>query len=274
MSKEPERTRFAIRFRGRAVYLTDILLSMSGLVGFVVVWQLALEIGVMDARIVPSPMEVFSMFFFKLTNVRPDGATLFANMYESFKVAITGFGIAIGIGVPLGLFMAWYKPVDKFVRPIFEIVRPISPIAWIPLMILLLGIGLRAKAFIVFFAAFTPSVINSYTGVKLTPKPLIDVAKTCGASNWQVFIKVAIPAAFPLIFSGIRISLIYSWAVLVGAEMLASNSGLGYMILQGRQFQLPDLIIVGMLTIGLVGVVLSSILSTVENYIRKRRGGR
>lgn len=122
----------------------------------------------------------------------------------------------------------------------FEILRPIPPISWIPLTILWLGIGIKAKAFIIFFAAFIPCVINSATGIEQTNKTLINVAKTCGASNVEIFFKVGIPSALPIMFAGIRVALGNAWATLVAAEMLAANSGLGYMILMGRNYARAD----------------------------------
>ena len=256
---------------GKSVYyLRDIFLGAGAIVFVVVVWHLLVRYGIIDNRLMPTPIKVVETFIAKLTQAKPDGAILIVNILSSFQVAFLGFLIAIAVVIALGLFMAWYKPVDRFVRPLFELIRPVSPIAWIPLMILLVGIGLKARLFIVFFAAFTPSVINSYTGIKVVPQPLLNVAKAFGATSWQMFTRVAIPSALPYIFGGIKISLTYSWAVLVAAEMLAANRGLGYMILQGRQFFKPDLIIVGMLTIGLIGILLIAGIEKLEDIVLKR----
>ena len=245
--------------------------NAAGIIGFILLWQFLLEIGILNEKFMPSPFDIAKTFVYKLTNENPDGAVLFVHIFTSFKVAITGFAVAVVIGVTLGTLMGWYKPVEKFVKPLFEVVRPISPIAWIPLTILWLGIGLKAKAFIIFFSAFVPSVINSYTGVKNTPELLINVAKTFGAKNFQIFTKVAVPYSLPMTFAGIRISLNNAWATLVGAEMLASDKGLGYLILQGRMFGKADIIIVGMLTIGLVGLLLSYILTKIEGFVIHKR---
>ena len=218
-----------------------------------------------------TPWKVVTTFFVKFWDENPDGATLQMHFLSSIQVALMGFVSALVIGTPLGLVMGWYKGMDKFVRPIFEVVRPIPPIAWIPLSILLFGIGLSAKAFIIFLAAFVPCVINSYVGVKLTNPVLINVAKTFGATNWQIFTRVCLPSAVPMVFSGFRISLGNSWSTLVAAELLASTSGLGYMIQLGRTMIRPDIIIVGMLTIGFIGALLAAILNKVEGKIAKWR---
>jgi ABC-type nitrate/sulfonate/bicarbonate transport system permease component len=156
-------------------------------------------------------------------------------------------------------------------RPIFDMVRPIPPIAWIPIMLLWFGIGLPARAAIIFISAFIPCLINAYTGIKRTSMIHVWVAETFGAGNFEVLKKVALPTAIPYIFTGLRISLGNSWSALVAAELLASNQGLGYMIQISRSLARPDLIVVGMLTIGGIGALLSYILECAEN--RFVRGG-
>ena len=117
-------------------------------------------------------------------------------------------------------------------------------------------------------------MINTYTGIKLTNQTLINVAKTCGASNFQIFLRVGIPSSLPLMFAGIRISLGNAWGCLVAAEMLAANAGLGYMILMGRQFVRPDIVILGMLVIGLIGSILTWIVGQVEKRLVRGRDAR
>lgn len=245
----------------------QVTLSVLGVLFFFVIWESLVASGLVSGRYLSSPTRVVALFFTKLTNKAPDGATLGVNILSSLQVALVGFFLAIVIGVPLGWLMGWYKGVDAFVRPIFEIIRPIPPVAWIPLTIVWMGIGLRAKAFIVFFAAFVPCLINSYTGIKQTSQTLIDFAKTCGASNWTTFVRIGIPSSLTMVFAGIRVALGNSWATLVAAEMLASASGLGYMILMGRQFARPDLIILGIVVIGVIGVAFTAVLGLVEKKI-------
>ena len=247
------------------------LLGLSGVVGFFLLWQVLLWIEVLNPNIMPSPLAVVQTFWDQLTNVRPTGATLPAHIISSFISAGYGFLIAVVVGVTLGTTMGWYKTLDRFIMPIFELIRPIAPIAWIPLTILWIGIGTGARAFIIFLSAVVPCVINSHTGVRNTPEPLINVAKTCGATNFQIFRLTAIPYSLPMTFAGIRISLNNAWATLVGAELLASNRGLGYMILQGRQFARADLIVVGMLTIGVIGYIISKLLMLLERKVLKWR---
>lgn len=254
------------RGRGCSKY-TYRMLSVAGILSFLFVWQLLLELGIISNRYVSKPTELVMLFIRKLSDPAPDGSTLAVATMASLQVALTGLILAVVTGVPLGFFMGWYKGIDKFFRPIFEIIRPIPPISWIPLTIVWLGIGLKAKAFIIFFAAFIPCVINSYTGIKRTQQVLINVAKTCGASNFVIFWKVGIPSAMPMAFAGIRVAFGNAWSTLVAAEMLAANAGLGYMILMGRSFARPDIIMLGMVCIGALGALFTFVLGIAEKKI-------
>lgn len=249
----------------------DIVIPILSIIFFLLIWELLVRYGIIPTKYLPKPSSLVNVFIDKLSNPKPESSTLPMNILSSLQVSLAGFFTAIMIGVPLGWLMGWYKPIDRFIKPLFEVIRPIPPIAWIPLTILLLGIGFRAKVYIIFFAAFVPCVINAYTGIKLTNATLINVAKTCGASNFQIFFKVGIPSSFQMVFAGIRIALGASWATLVAAEMLASRSGLGFMILMGRQFARPDLIVLGMLMIGSIGALLAIILSRIEQKMEMWR---
>jgi NitT/TauT family transport system permease protein len=240
------------------------MLSIIGVLGFLILWQVAVAAGWLPSRYVPMPSRVIELFFEKWMDPNPDGATLGLHILSSLQVALTGFGLAIVIGVPLGLLMGWFRAFDKFMRPIFEILRPIPPVSWIPITILWLGVGLKAKAFIVFFSAFVPCVINAYTGIRQTSPVLINFSKTCGASTFTIFRKIGIPSAMTMTFAGIRVALGNAWATLVAAEMLAASTGLGYMIQQGRQFARPDIIILGIVVIGAIGVLFTSLLGRIE----------
>ena len=246
---------------------TYLLLSILGIAVFLGVWELASDLNLVNSRYLAAPSTILKLFFTKLTDPNPDGAVLGVNVLASLQVSLTGFFLAIIIGIPLGLLMGWYGGFDSFVRPIFELVRPIPPVSWIPLTIVWLGIGLPAKAFIVFFSAFVPCVINAYTGIKQTSPVLINFAKTCGASNFTTFWRIGIPSSMTMVFAGVRVALGNAWATLVAAEMLAASSGLGYMILMGRQFARPDLILLGIVVIGVIGVIFTAILGWVENKV-------
>ena len=130
-----------------------------------------------------------------------------------------------------------------------------------------MGVGLKAKAFIVFFSAFVPCLINSYTGIRQTKEVLKNVGRTFGASNFTVFWKVGIPSSMTMTFAGIEVASGNAWATLVAAEMLAASSGLGYMILMGRSYGRVDLVMLGIVVIGVLGVIISALISKLENIV-------
>ena len=242
-------------------------LSALSLAGFLAVWYAVVRFEIISHTLLASPEEVLTTFISKLTHRAPDGATLGAHFKTSLTLALTGYLSAVVVGVPLGLIMGWFRKADDIIKPIFEMIRPIPPIAWIPLAILWLGIGLPAKAFIIWLSAFVPSVINSYAGIKLTEPVLISVSRTFGASNWETFLRVGAPSALPMVFTGLRLSLSSAWMTLVAAELLAATEGLGYMIQMGRTLARPDVIIVGMLTIGCTGAAMAFLLEKLERKL-------
>ena len=248
-----------------------LLLGGAGLLCFLAMWELVVKLQVIDRRLIATPGEVLTAVIVKFYDKQPDGSLLLAHIGSSLVVALSGFALAVLIGVPLGLLMGWYKPLDRFVGPVFEVIRPLPPIAWIPFAIIFLGIGLFAKSVIIFLSAFIPCVINSYTGIKLTNQVYINMAKTCGASRFRIFCRVGVPSAMPMVFAGMRISLGNSWSTLVAAEMLAANKGLGYMILMGRTFAKVDIIIGGMLVIGVLGIVFTAAFDLLESRMLKWR---
>lgn len=248
------------------------IVSTISVICFFAVWQLCTAVlKLKPDYILPSPMQVVEAFVMKLSKKAPDGATLFGHIGASLQVALSGYLLGAVVGVPLGIAMAWFRKVDMFVTPLFDLIRPVPTIAWIPLMILWFGIGLGAKAAIIFVSAFVPCVINAYAGIKQTKQVHLWVAQTFGASRSTMLFTVAIPTALPLIFTGLRISLGTAWMTLCAAEMLASNKGLGYMIQLNRTLARADLIVVGMLAIGCIGILLTRILNILEKKLV--RGG-
>lgn len=248
---------------------TTLILGIVGILGFLLLWTLVVKLELIDKKLIVSPLEVVNEIIIKFSDKQPDGALLPEHIAESLKISVAGFLLANLVGIPLGLLMGWYKNFDRFLRPLFEIIRPIPPISWIPIMIVLLGIGLKAKMVIIFFSAFIPSLINSYTGIRLTNPVFINVGKTCGASNWTNFIHIGVPSALPMIFAGVKVSLGNSWSTLVAAEMLAATKGLGYLIMMGRTFARVDVIMAGMIVIGVIGIVLTSLLELLERKVIK-----
>lgn len=253
----------------------QLLISLISVCVFLLIWYLAVKLEWVDSKYLASPWQVAVTFVKKMYDVTPDGKTLPVHFLASLRVVIVGFVLAVAVGVPLGLLTGYYHIWDDIFTPLFEIIRPIPPLAWTPLSIIWLGLGYSAKSFLIFLAAFVPCVINSNTGVRLTNPVKINVAKTFGASNWKIFTTVCVPSALPMVFAGIKIAIGNSWTTVVAAELLASAAGLGYMIQQGRIYGRSDIIIVGMIAIGFVGILFTWIVSKFENKLipwRKNNG--
>ena len=244
---------------------------LSFVIGFFLWWLFTEGLGTVSPKVMPGPIRVFQSFIQKFYDRTPDGATLLQHLGSSIEITLIGFFIGTVIGLPLGIIMAWYKKVDMFVRPLFDLLRPIPGIAWIPVMIVLFGIGLFSKAMVVFLAVFVAIVINTYTGIKQTKSVHLWVAKTFGASYFYTLIHVAIPTALPMIMTGLRVALGAAWTTIIAAELLASTKGIGFMIQQSRGMFRPDIIIVGMIGIGITGAILGVLLSGLEKLVLKGR---
>ncbi len=251
--------------------LKYLAISIVVVLFVLIIWQLAVDNKWVSTRFFDSPIGVIKTIINKVNNKKPDGGRLFQHIWASAKVVWLGFLLAAVIGIPLGLFMGWYGLFDRIVRPLFEIVRPIPSLAWIPIVLLFLGIGVEARAVIIFTGCFVATVLNTYTGIRSTSQTLINVAKTCGASNFEIFWKVGIPSAMPMIFAGLKTSMGSAWGTIVAAEMLSSSNGLGYMIQMGRSFGVVSLIMAGIIVIGILGFISSGIIGLVESVVLKWR---
>jgi len=246
------------------------IISLLSMVTFLLVWEICTDLlKLIPKTSLPSPVLVFNTFIDKWSISAPDGAPLGVHIISSLQVSLLGFALGCVVGIPLGVLMGWYKRFDLAVKPVFDFLRTIPSIAWIPIMIIILGIGIWAKAAIVFLSAFIPCVVNSYSGIKETKPVHIWVAQTFGASKFATLIKVAVPTALPSIFTGMKVSLNAAWTSLLAAEMLGSSKGLGYMIQMGRLLIRADIVVVGMVAIGIIGFTLSSGLDLLEaKYVK------
>lgn len=167
------------------------ILSILSVIGFVGIWWFCCDVlKLTSSSTLPGPVTVIKTFIAKLSSSAPDGATLPQHIGSSLKIALGGWALGVVIGTPLGICMAWYKKVDLFARPIFDLLRPVPGLAWIPLMIILFGIGITPKIVTVFLSAFVPCVLNSYTGIRQTKDVHLWVGQTFGASDTQMLLNI------------------------------------------------------------------------------------
>ena len=182
---------------------------------------------------------------------------LWADVGDSLRRVALGFGTAVLVGIPVGLWLGWSAATYQVVNPTLQILRPISPIAWIPVAIIFFGVGDRAAIFLIFLASFFPIVLACVSGVSSVPPVLRSAGRNFGLSSPQHLLRVIFPAALPQILVGVRIALGIAWLVVVAAEMIAVDSGLGYLVIDSRNSgKRYDLVVAAMLIIGIIGLVL------------------
>ena len=233
---------------------------------FLVIWHYAVIYT--QTKIFPSPLAVQKGF-----------AELFHNgllgryVLDSLRRVGTGFSLALGLGIPVGLVFGWYPAVGAVVNPVIQILRPISPLAWIPVAIVIFGVGDVSAIYLIFLAAFFPIVVSSMNGVRNVPSMFRRAGRKFGLAPAQLLAKVVFPAALPSIIVGLRIALGIAWLVVVAAEMIAVDSGLGYLVIDSRNSgKRYDLVIAAMLLIGGIGLILDLGLRRLEK-IRSIRWG-
>jgi NitT/TauT family transport system permease protein len=176
-----------------------------------------------------------------------------------------GFLLAVGIGIPFGLLLGWFRPAYQAFNPLIQVLRPISPIAWIPLAILWFGVSDAAPIFLIFLASVFPITVSATAAVQNLQPVYIRAARNFGLGRLQLFRGVILPGTLPQILTGVRIALGVAWLVVVAAEMIAVNSGLGYLIIDARNAgKRYDLVVAGMVIIGLIGLVLDLLVRRLE----------
>ena len=191
---------------------------------------------------------------------------LFYHMIASLKREVSAFLFAAA-AIPLGIAMGWWRQVYSQVNPIMEILRPIPPLAWIPLSILWFGLGDEQNEFIIFLGMFFPILVNTIVGVKNIDPNLVRAARSLGASEHKVLIRIVLKGALPQIITGVRIGLGVGWMALVAAELVGASSGLGFLINDARSMLRTDTITVGMLTIGLIGLLIDTAIRVLSRRL-------
>ncbi|MBV8513865.1 MAG: ABC transporter permease [Acidobacteria bacterium] len=200
---------------------------------------------------------------------------LWADIAESLRRVAIGFGLAAIIGIPFGLALGWYPSLNQLFNPVLEILRPISPIAWIPVAIIFFGVGDKPATFLVFLGAFFPVVVACASGVSSVPSIYRRAGRNFGLSPAQILARVVFPAALPQILIGLRIALGIAWLVVVAGEMIAVDSGLGYLVIDSRNSgKRYDLVVAAMLLIGLIGLALDMAFRQIEKIRSVRWGFR
>ncbi|MBC5747922.1 ABC transporter permease [Dysosmobacter sp. NSJ-60] len=233
---------------------------------FLSVWFFATREGTTLGKLMPNPAEVASRLM-EATYEKIGPMTIWGHMWNSMRRVLVGFCIASVSGILLGLAMGWNRTCEAIFRPIFELLRPIPPLAWISLAIVWFGLGEGGKYFIIFVSGFSNVTINVYTGAKAVDPELIGAAKMLGCSNRRIFTSIVLPSSVPYIFTGLQIAISSSWAAVVAAEMVRSTNGIGWLITAGQSIGDMGQVMVGIIVIGVVGFLLATIMRGVESKL-------
>lgn len=242
-------------------------MASSGFLILLLCWSLVTSVfGLIAPVRFPSPTDVYRAFVQLLGPGYAD-ANLTTHALQSLERVLLGYILAAVMAIPLGIGMGLSQRVDGVINPVFQLLRPIPALAWIPLAILWFGLGLSAQVFVICLAAFAPMVINTYTGVRLVNPTLIAAARVHGASTWEVQTNVVIPSALPMIFTGLRISLQVCWMAVVAAELVGATSGLGHIMIIAERDLNPAMIAAGMISVAFLGILMTAVLSAIERAV-------
>jgi len=241
------------------------LLYGVSMLAFFLVWEWAATARIFSSGL-PRPYEVvlqlWRMMFDPLA-----GKSLLGHAWASTQRILIGFIIASLVAVPLGLMMALNRYVNAIVKPLFDLLKPMPPLAWISIAILWFGIGETSKVFIIIIGTFVPCLLDAYNGVRLVEPELYDVVRMLGGNRRHEIIQVCFPAAFPAIFAGLQIALSVAWGCVLAAELVSARSGLGFIIILGMNLSRPAMIVGGMVVIALVAWGMSQLVSVLERFV-------
>jgi taurine transport system permease protein len=235
------------------------LVSLASSLGLLLAWIILTETGLANELFLPSPQKVF-MTLVEVATVGYQGSTLLEHVATSLYRILVGFGLACAIGIPLGVLMGLSQWVRAFFNPMIEFYRPLPPLGLYTLLVMWLGIGEASKLSLLFLAAFPGIIISTVQAVSTIDPIYVRAAQSLGATKRDLFFHVFIPAAGPTILTGMRISLGFTYTVLVAAEIVAATAGIGWMIWDAAKFLLSDVVIGGLIVLGLTGVCLDLIM--------------
>lgn len=236
------------------------VLPALSLTAFFAAWYL---VSVSTGHTIPGPADVVERFLVLLE--KPVARmSIFAHAGVSLLRVLAAIFFAVTLGIPFGLMLGWNENFRGVFKPVFEIIRPVPPVAWIPLVTMWFGVGELPKIIIIFLGTITPVVVNTYTGVAMVPKLNTDAGFIFGANHRRMLVDIVLPSAFPAIFAGIRTAISSGWVVMLAAEMVSARSGLGFLVIRGSDANDLALTGVSMVFIGVIGALLSVIFTYLE----------
>ena len=242
--------------------------TVDGLLGMLlllVVWECAARWVWRDPQVLPAPSQCLQAAWRHLT-----AGELMRHIATSLGRVLGGFGLATVAGITLGICAGWYRPLGRIVRPFVDLLRPIPPLAWIPMAIIWFGLGEPSKWFVIFLGAFFPIFTNALRGMTTIAPVILRAARTMDVQGPELLLRVAVPAALPDIATGMRVGLGLAFGILVAAELIAADSGIGYLVMQSRETGQMGVAIFGVILIGFISLAGDGVLASAL----RRIGGR
>ena len=257
--------------RSRRGRIPAIVISTFSVLFLMVVWVVVSTSGWLPQGYLPTPQEMGSEIH-TLFTVGYKGVSIWQHIGISLFRTLTGFALGIAVGIPLGLVTGYSRVGSAMVSPIMAFIRPIPPIAFIPMVVLYFGLGEVGKVVLIFWTAFNYVHVNAHAGAAGVPIAYQRAAQSIGLTPTQTFFRVVLPSAIPQIFTGLKVAMALSWAVVVAAELTGAQSGLGYMISDAAlTFRIPA-VFIGIALIGLIGLMLNVVLNVMETWLVHWRG--
>lgn len=224
------------------------------ILGFLISWEIVIRLEVFNPIVLPPPSRIAPAVVDYFTT-----GEIWMHLGASLQRAALGFLLACAIGLPLGLLIGWFRIFDRLVGPLIEVFRQLPPLALFPALIILLGLGFRSQVAIVVWAALWPALLNTISGTRQTDPTLVKAGRSLGCSQMQIFTKIVLPSAIPTIATGLRLSGSYALLVLVAAEMIGANSGIGFLIVNKQyNFRIPEMY---------AAIAILAILGLIVNYL-------
>ncbi|KMT21157.1 ABC transporter permease [Clostridium cylindrosporum] len=252
-------------FKNKSLIKTfNFILASATPILLVAIWQILSSKGIINQSIMPAPSIILRNFIEMIKTGELEG-----HLAISAVRVIKGFTVGASLGIIFGILIGLFKKIDTATTFLIGILRPIPNIAWIPMLILWMGIDEGSKVSVIAIGSFWPILINTIHGIKSTDKKLLEVAYILEKSNIEVLTKIVFPAALPAIFTGVRLGVSTSWMCVVGAEMIAASKGIGYLIMFARELSQPDIMLVGVFSIGFIGLLIDVVLINLQRRVLK-----
>ncbi|MGI9407842.1 MAG: ABC transporter permease [Hyphomicrobiaceae bacterium] len=259
-AKESARERARRLGRHHVILTPGVVRGFISVIVFFIIWHLGANSEIPGVRLIPSPFEVINHFVVHYFG----SAEYWENWFSSFVRVFNGFIIAQFVGIPLGIMFGLHRRFREIVYPIFEILRPVPPLAWVPLSILFWPTNESSIVFITFLGAFFVIVINVYEAIRHIPDQYLWLASSLGAKPRHTFFSIIVPAVIPSIAAGMTLGIALTWEVVIAAEMISSDTGLGRLTWEGYVSSTPAVVVIGMISIGLAGYVSTQIVAAAE----------